>query len=192
MVDRYFKGVWSVIARENRVRGEWQRVDDYGPNDWSVSFLPLGRYLEILRPASGKIGRAGSTGSTGSTSNNVRKSSKSGKSAEISGRWVFDDRSGLLAFGLDSDPAFLHRCVFECDDPDPEVPASSGWLYFYADDCATPLDRASIVAHHATDRRRLRRVGPTPSADYFAPPAVHVCHCVAVHSAYKSAAQTQK
>jgi hypothetical protein len=81
-----FKGAWAVITQESRVRGEWQRLYDFTPDDWSIGFLPDGIYGEIFRP----------------------------EREMISGRWVCDDR-GIISIGFDVDREFLTRRVFEGD-----------------------------------------------------------------------------
>jgi hypothetical protein len=122
MENNVFKGVWNVVATERRVRGAWVHEYDFQPDDWSVGFLPDGRYVEIFRPEGEKK----------------------------SGRWVFDDRRGLIAISLSTSPKFLQRCVFE-------GAGAEGWLYFYDDASHIPLDPSAIIAHHSHERQKLVR-----------------------------------
>jgi hypothetical protein len=85
MQKAIFKGVWNVVALENRERGVWKREAVFGPEEWSIGFWEGGRWIEFFRPA--------------------------GESE--SGRWAFDDRSGRLLTASGTDPEFLQHHVFE-------------------------------------------------------------------------------
>jgi hypothetical protein len=122
MQKAIFKGVWSVVELENRERGEWKREAVFEPDEWSIGFLEGGRWLEIFR-----IGEA-----------------------KESGRWVFDDRTGILSTAPDTIPEFLQHYVFEGD-------TEQGWLHIYDDAPHIPPDRTLIAAHHSYRRLRIIR-----------------------------------
>jgi hypothetical protein len=83
-----FKGVWSVVATEIRLRGEWQREYDFEPDEWLTGFMEGGRWIEAFRP----------------------------EDELLSGRWVFDDHTGRLLTALDATPELLSHHVFETDE----------------------------------------------------------------------------
>jgi hypothetical protein len=85
--DNIFKGLWNVVALENRVEGQWRRNQDFEPGEWSIGFLGAGRWIETFR------------------SETIRQS----------GRWVFDNRTGRLLTALSSAPEYLRYHAFEGD-----------------------------------------------------------------------------
>jgi hypothetical protein len=80
-----FEGAWDVAALEYRVRGRWRCVFEPKPDDWSIGFLPDGRYTDVFRPEGGK------------------KSSN----------WSFDRESGIISLTDTEPPQFVRLCIFD-------------------------------------------------------------------------------
>ncbi len=141
-IELQFVGEWAVVALEYRVAGEWRRECELPFDDWSVGFLPNGRYLEIYRlePEGG----------------------------HESGSWTFDERTGIISVRCDGPAAAaIQKCIFASAidlDADTSIatepdPADFGYthLYYYDDEPHIRPDRNTIMAHHAHTRIRLAR-----------------------------------